>query len=60
MFSLLLCGVGYDSADTQVHFMHNDGTGAATKIPIGVNFPKPTTDLTNMLQDVSDKYNKTT
>ena len=42
-----MVGIGYDSADTQVQFLHNDGSGVATKIPLGVNFPKPTVASTN-------------
>lgn len=34
-------GLGYDSADTQVQIMHNDGTGTATKVALGAGFPKP-------------------
>jgi Major tropism determinant N-terminal domain len=30
---------GWDSADTQLQIMHNDGAGSCTKIPLGVNFP---------------------
>jgi hypothetical protein len=37
-----MVGIGYDSADTQVQFMHNDASGVATKIPLGASFPKPT------------------
>ena len=37
-------GSGYDAADTQVQFLHNDGTGAATKIALGASFPKPNAD----------------
>ncbi len=39
-------GMGYDSADTNIQFMHNDGAGTATKIDLGSGFPKPGTDLT--------------
>ncbi len=39
-------GIGYDAADTQVQFMHNDGTGVATKIALGASFPKPNADST--------------
>ena len=35
-------GIGYDSADTNLQFMHNDAAGACTKIDLGSNFPKPT------------------
>ena len=41
---LRMFGIGYDAADTQVQFMHNDGTGAATKIALGASFPKPNAD----------------
>ncbi len=37
-------GMGWDSADTQVQMMHNDGSGTATKIALGAGFPKPSTD----------------
>jgi hypothetical protein len=43
---LNICGIGYDAADTQIQFMHNDGTGAATKIALGASFPKPNADRT--------------
>jgi hypothetical protein len=43
-----MCGIGYDAADTQLQFMHNDAAGAATKIPLGASFPKPTVDLTDI------------
>lgn len=32
--------VGYDTADTGLQVMHNDGSGVCTKVPLGVNFPK--------------------
>lgn len=34
--------LGYDSGDSQVQIMHNDGSGTATKIALGSSFPKPT------------------
>ncbi len=43
---LRIVGIGYDAADTQVQFMRNDGTGAATKVALGANFPKPNADGT--------------
>lgn len=43
---LRIAGIGYDAADTQVQFMHNDGTGVATKIALGASFPKPNADST--------------
>lgn len=41
---LRIAGIGYDAADTQVQFMHNDDSGTATKIALGANFPKPNAD----------------
>ena len=41
-----ICGMGYDSADTNIQFMHNDGAGTATKINLGAAFPKPVADRT--------------
>lgn len=35
-------GFGLDTNDTQIQFMHNDASGAATKIPLGASFPRPT------------------
>ncbi len=40
-------GVGYDAADANLQFMHNDGTGTATKVDLGTDFAVPTTDRTN-------------
>lgn len=42
-----IIGVGADSGDTNLQVMHNDGTGTATKIDLGANFPAKTsaTDL---------------
>lgn len=38
--SLTNCaGVGWDSADTNLQFMSNDGSGTATKVDLGSNFP---------------------
>jgi hypothetical protein len=38
--SLINCiGVGSDSLDTNLQVFHNDGTGTATKIDLGINFP---------------------
>jgi hypothetical protein len=39
-----ICGMGYDAADANIQFMHNDGSGSATKIDLGAAFPKPTVD----------------
>lgn len=35
-----IIGVGADSADTNLFMMHNDGSGTATRIDLGANFPK--------------------
>lgn len=32
-------GMGYDSGDPNMYIIHNDGTGTATKIDLGSNFP---------------------
>lgn len=37
-------GIGYDSADANLQFMHNDASGTCTKIDLGASFAKPTTD----------------
>lgn len=42
---LNMIGVGYDSADTNIQIMHNDGTGTATKVNTGI--VKPSADRTN-------------
>lgn len=46
----LICGMGYDSADANIQFMHNDGVGTATKIDLGPDFPKPTANLTEVYE----------
>jgi len=40
-----MCGVGWDSADTNLQFMYR-GAGAVTKVDLGASFPVPTTDRT--------------
>lgn len=37
-------GFGYDAADTNLQWMHNDGSGTATKVDLGSSFPKPSVD----------------
>lgn len=37
-----LIGVGSDGGDANLSMMANDGSGSATKIPLGVNFPDHT------------------
>lgn len=44
-----IIGVGWDTADTNLYMMHNDGTGTATKVDLGANFPTG-----NTAQDVYD------
>ena len=36
---LNLIGVGYDSAQTTLRIIHNDGSGTATTVDLGANFP---------------------
>lgn len=43
-------GMGWDAADTQVRIMYNDGVGTSTKVALGVNFPKPTADRTEVYE----------
>ena len=42
-----IIGAGWDTTDTTLQIMHNDGGGAATKVNLGANFPTNTsaTDL---------------
>lgn len=40
--SLNIICVGKDSADTNLHIIHNDNAGVATKIDLGANFPANT------------------
>lgn len=40
-------GMGWDAADTNIQMMHNDATGACTKIDLGASFPVPVADRTN-------------
>jgi hypothetical protein len=35
-------GVGQDGTDTNIQFMHNDGSGTSTKVDLGASFPRPT------------------
>jgi hypothetical protein len=43
-------GMGWDAADTNIQIMHNDGSGACTKIDLGASFPVPTTDRDNVYE----------
>jgi len=40
-------GMGWDDDDTNIQFMHNDGSGTATKVDLGASFPVPTTNNTD-------------
>jgi hypothetical protein len=37
-------GMGWDAADANISFIHNDGSGVSTKIDLGASFPVPTVD----------------
>ncbi|WP_374374081.1 DUF2793 domain-containing protein [Tabrizicola sp.] len=39
-----IVGMGWDAADANIQIMHNDLSGAATKIDLGASFPVPTVD----------------
>lgn len=39
-----IIGVGTDSTETTMSIMHNDGSGVATKVSLGANFPDHTID----------------
>ncbi len=39
-----IVGMGWDAADANVQFMHNDASGAATKTDLGAGFPVPSAD----------------
>jgi hypothetical protein len=45
-----MCGMGWDAADTNIQFMHNDASGIATKIDLGASFPVPTVDRTSVYE----------
>lgn len=45
-----ICGMGYDAADANIQFIHNDGSGTATKIDLGASFAKPNADLTSVYE----------
>lgn len=40
-----IVGFGFDPADTGWFFLHNDGSGSASKVPMGGSFPIDTTTL---------------
>lgn len=39
-----MLGFGKDAGDSNYYFMHNDGSGSATKVDLGANFPGATND----------------
>lgn len=43
-------GVGIDTADTNLQFMHNDASGSATKVDLGANFVRDIVPQTKMYQ----------
>jgi hypothetical protein len=43
-------GMGWDLGDANVQIMHNDGSGASTRIDLGVSFPRPTEDRTQVYE----------
>jgi hypothetical protein len=49
---LNIVGMGWDAADTNIQFMHNDGSGACTKIDLGASFPVPTVDAQEVYEIV--------
>lgn len=45
-----ICGMGWDAGDANIQFLHNDGSGTATKIDLGTSFPRPTVDTTSVYE----------
>jgi hypothetical protein len=45
-----IVGMGWDAADANIQFMHNDGSGTATKIDLGASFPVPTADRAHVYE----------
>jgi hypothetical protein len=43
-----MAGIGKDAADTNLHFMHNDGSGTATKVDLGITLAS----LSGMMLDL--------
>lgn len=43
-----MVGMGWDAADANVQFLHNDSAGVATKIDLGAAFPVPAVDRTTI------------
>lgn len=55
---LNLFGVAADDTDTNMQFIHNDGTGSATKVDLGANFAKGS-DLVLQLEIYNDLNSST-
>jgi len=48
-----LCfGIGYDAADANLQFMHNNGSGTCTKVDLGSSFPVPTSDRPTLRKSI--------
>lgn len=47
---LNMFGIGWDSADTQIQFMYNDGSGTASKVALGTSWLKPSVDNTSVYE----------
>lgn len=45
-----IVGMGWDAADANIQVLHNDLSGAATKIDLGSSFPVPTTDRSEVYE----------
>ena len=45
-----IMGFGWDAADANIQFMHNDAAGTATKVDMGANFAVPTSDRTKVYE----------
>ena len=45
-----ILGMGWDSGDANISFMHNDNVGSATKVSLGASFPRPNQDRTNVYE----------
>lgn len=42
--------MGWDSANSNIQLMHNDGSGTCTSINLGAAFPRPTVDRANLYE----------
>lgn len=45
-----ILGMGWDSADTNIQFLCNDGSGAASKVDLGTSFPVPTSNRSKVYE----------